>query len=256
MDDGIVAAAAVGGVVLVDYLAGGDVGGAIRRKWSKRKEFDFLLEWWASLLRGQAARERMREYIVEETDVSEACVEKEIIRVVKLGHMVDVPVSQICAGTGEVIWFTPTERISDYIVEQTVNILGVQVALKKAPEEFVRKREDLMSKQQQWADERLLVTSSTFGDGGNDFGTLEEIDVGVTLLDDFGNADVDDVTEDVKAFSGAEMVACGQVDAVHGGKIVTSQMINQLEDGAMIRLVSRLPGGGRQKKVAPRNKEG
>ena len=48
----------------------------------------------------------------------------------------------------------------------------------------------------------------------------------------------------------------GDAYAVHGGKIVTSRMINQLEDGAMIRLVNRLPGRGRKKKVAPRNKEG
>ena len=38
---------------------------------------------------------------------------------------------------------------------------------------------------------------------------------------------------------------------VHDGKIVTSRMINRLEDCAMIRLVNRLLGGGRQKKVAP-----
>ena len=49
----------------------------------------------------------------------------------------------------------------------------------------------------------------------------------------------------------------GDAYAVHGGKIVTPRMINQFEDGAMIRLVSRLlGGGGRKKKVAPRNKDG
>ena len=58
VDDGIVAAVAVGGVAMVDFLAGGDVDGTIRRKWWKRNEFDYLLEWWASL---SCCKDRRRE---------------------------------------------------------------------------------------------------------------------------------------------------------------------------------------------------
>ena len=36
----------------------------------------------------------------------------------------------------------------------------------------------------------------------------------------------------------------GDVYAVHGGKIVTSRVVDRLKDGAMIRLVDRVPGGG------------
>ena len=126
-------------------------------------------------------------------------------------HVIDVPVSQIRAGKDEVIWFIPTERISDYIVEQTVDIPGVQVASEKASEEFVLEKRDLMSVRQWWADEGLPVTASTCGDGGNDAGNLEEIDDGFAFLDDFGNAEVGDVSENVAAFSGSEVVARGQV---------------------------------------------
>ena len=46
----------------------------------------------------------------------------------------------------------------------------------------------------------------------------------------------------------------GNAYAVHNGKIVTAEMISRLKDCVMIRLVNRLPGGGRKKKAAPRNK--
>ena len=53
-----------------------------------------------------------------------------------------------------------------------------------------------MSEQQQLADEGLLVTASKSGDEGNDS----------------GDADVDEVMEDVEAFSGAEVITYEQVD--------------------------------------------
>ena len=40
----------------------------------------------------------------------------------------------------------------------------------------------------------------------------------------------------------------GDTYAIHGGKIVTARMIDRLKDCATIRLVNRLPGGGRKRK--------
>ena len=40
----------------------------------------------------------------------------------------------------------------------------------------------------------------------------------------------------------------GDVYAVHGGRIVTARMVDRLRDGAMIQLVNRMPGGGKNKK--------
>ena len=40
----------------------------------------------------------------------------------------------------------------------------------------------------------------------------------------------------------------GDVYAVHGGRIVTSRVVDGLKDGAMIQLVDRMPGGGKNKK--------
>ena len=41
----------------------------------------------------------------------------------------------------------------------------------------------------------------------------------------------------------------GNAYVVHDGKIVTADMVSRLKDCAMIRLVNRLPGGGRKKKA-------
>ena len=113
-----------------------------------------------------------------------------------VGRKVGVPVSRICAGTDEAILSTLAERVSDHIVVPTVDIPDVQVALEETSEELVRKRRDLMSEQQQWADEGLLVTASKSGDEGNDF----------------GDADVDEVMDDVEAFSGAVAMTYEQVE--------------------------------------------
>ena len=40
----------------------------------------------------------------------------------------------------------------------------------------------------------------------------------------------------------------GDVYAVHGGRIVTSRVVDRLKDGAMIQLVDRMRGGGKNKK--------
>ena len=53
VDDGIVADMAVGDVVLVDYLAGGDVDGM---KWRMYEVFYLWVEWWASLSRYEDRR--------------------------------------------------------------------------------------------------------------------------------------------------------------------------------------------------------
>ena len=43
---------------------------------------------------------------------------------------------------------------------------------------------------------------------------------------------------------------------VHDGKVVTTETVSRLKDNAMIRLVSRLLGGGRKKKAIPRSTRG
>ena len=63
--------------------------------------------------------------------------------------------------------------------------------------------------------------------------------------------------KEVKRMSEEEIVewmANGGENAfvVHDGKVVTTKTIGRLKDNTMIRLVSRLPGGGRKKKTIPR----
>ena len=43
---------------------------------------------------------------------------------------------------------------------------------------------------------------------------------------------------------------------VHDGKVVTAETVSRLKDSAMIRLVNRLPGGGRKKKAVPKSMGG
>ena len=43
---------------------------------------------------------------------------------------------------------------------------------------------------------------------------------------------------------------------VHDGKVVTTETVSRLEDNAMIRIVNRLPGGGRKKKAVPKSMGG
>ena len=43
---------------------------------------------------------------------------------------------------------------------------------------------------------------------------------------------------------------------VHDGKVVTAETVSRLKDSAMIRLVNRLPGGGRKKKTVPKSTGG
>ena len=40
----------------------------------------------------------------------------------------------------------------------------------------------------------------------------------------------------------------GDACAVHGGRIVTARMVDRLRDGAMIQLMNRVPGGGKNNK--------
>ena len=43
---------------------------------------------------------------------------------------------------------------------------------------------------------------------------------------------------------------------VHDGKVVTTETVGRLKDNTMIRLVNRLPGGGRKKKTVPKSARG
>ena len=43
---------------------------------------------------------------------------------------------------------------------------------------------------------------------------------------------------------------------VHDGKVVTIETVSRLKDNAIIRLVNRLPGGGRKKKAVPKSTGG
>lgn len=119
----------------------------------------------------------------------------EIIREVEVtkeeGRMLDHAVGRI---VDEAILSTLTERIFDYIVVSTVGVPEVRVTLEETSEESVQKRRDVMSEQQQWVDERSLVTIS--GDHGNDL----------------GDADVDEAMEDAEAFSGAVTTTGEQVE--------------------------------------------
>ena len=66
-------------------------------------EFNFSLEWWASMScrKDRCRKKRVQECIVEETDFPVACVEEEIIEVAKHGTQ---------------------ERVLSYAVEQSVNV--------------------------------------------------------------------------------------------------------------------------------------
>ena len=47
---------------------------------------------------------------------------------------------------------------------------------------------------------------------------------------------------------------CNHAYEVHGGRIMTPETIDRLEDGAIVQIVNQMVGGGRNKKTASRNK--